>query len=70
MPYLDHASPPKFDESQALNQPHYTSHALAEQEITQHPDAPDRTRLLWRGLMAAVILFSLLWLLIMTHYQV
>jgi serine/threonine protein kinase len=69
-PYLDQASPPKFDEAQALKQPDYTSHSLAEHEITHHPDAPDRTRLLWRSLMVAVILFSLLWLLIMTHYQI
>lgn len=69
-PYLDHASPPKFDEAAALHQPHYTSHSLAEHAATQHPDQPDRTRLLWRGLMVAVILFSLVWLLIMTRYQI
>ncbi len=67
-PYLDNAPPPKFGEAAALNHPHYTSHSLAEHEATQHPDAPDRTRLFWRGLMVAIILFSLVWLLIMARY--
>ncbi len=70
MPYLDHASPPRFDQANALSQPHFTSHALAEHEATQHPDKPDRSRLLWRGLMVAVIVFSLVWLLIMARYQI
>jgi serine/threonine protein kinase len=69
-PYLDHASPPKFDEAEALNHPHYTDHALAEHQATQHPDVPNRQRLFWRGLMVAVILFSLVWLLIMTRYSI
>ena len=67
-PYLDHARPPKFDEAKALNQSHYTDHALAEHQATQHPHAPDRQRLFWSGLMVAVIVFSLVWLLIMTRY--
>jgi serine/threonine protein kinase len=67
-PYLDQASPPKFDQAKALNQPHYTSHSLAEHEVTQHPDAPDSIRLFWRGLMVAIVLFSLVWLLIMARY--
>lgn len=70
IPYLDNASLPKFGEVDALNHPHYTSHSLAEHEATQHPKAPDRTRLLWRGLMVAIILFSLVWLFIMARYQI
>jgi len=69
-PYLDHATPPKFEEAHALNQPHYTSHSLAEHEATQYPDSPDRQRLFWRGLMVAVIVFSVVWLLIMTRYPI
>ncbi len=69
-PYLDHPQPPKFGDADALNHPHYTDHALAEHQSTQHPDAPDRQRLFWRGLMVAVILFSLIWLLIMTRYSI
>lgn len=70
MPYLDNASPPKFGEVDRLNQPHYTSHSIAEHDATQHPNSSDRTRLLWGGLMVAVILFSLVWLFIMTRYQI
>jgi serine/threonine protein kinase len=70
MCYLDQPHPPKFGEVEALNHPHFTSHTLAEHEATQHPDAPDRTRLFWRGLMVAIILFSLVWLLIMARYQI
>jgi len=69
-PYLDPVQPPKFDEGHALNQPHYTDHALAEHVTTQHPDTPNRQRLFWRGLMVAVILFSVAWLLIMTRYTI
>jgi serine/threonine protein kinase len=69
-PYLDHAHLPKFDEAKARHHPHYTDHALAEHQVTQHPDAPDRQRLFWRGLMVAVIVFSLVWLLIMTRYPI
>ncbi|MBA3871017.1 MAG: serine/threonine protein kinase [Anaerolineae bacterium] len=69
-PYLDQARPPKFDEGEALKQAHYTDHALAEHEATQHPNSPNRQRLFWSGLMVAVILFSLVWLLIMTHYTI
>ncbi len=70
MPNLDHVSPPKFAEADRLNHPHYTSHSLAEHEATQHPRSPDRTRLFWRGLMIAIILFSLVWLFIMARYQI
>ena len=66
-PYLDQARPPQFDEANALNHPHYTDHALAEHQATQHPDVPDRQRLFWRGLMLAVILFSIVWLLMITR---
>ncbi len=69
-PYLDQAYPPRFGEAKALNQPHYTSHSLAEHQATHHPDAPDRMRLFWRGLMVAIILFSLVWLFIMARYQI
>jgi serine/threonine protein kinase len=68
-PYLDHASPPKFDEANALNHPHFTDHALAEHQATQHPASPNRQRLFWRGLMVATILFSVVWLLVMTRYS-
>jgi len=68
--HLEHVQPPKFDEGHALNQPHYTDHALAEHVATQHPDTPNRQRLFWRGLMVAVILFSVTWLLIMTRYTI
>lgn len=70
MPYLDDVSPPKFQDTTALNHPHFTSHALAEHQATQHPHSPNRTRLIWRGVMLAVILFSLVWLFVMTHYQI
>lgn len=69
-PHLDQPQPPRFEAVNALNQPHYTNHSLAEHEPTQHPDAPTRTRLFWRGLMVAVIVFSLLWLFIMARYQI
>jgi serine/threonine protein kinase len=69
-PYLDHPQPPKFEEAHALSQPHYTNHALAEHAATEHPNVPNRQRLFWRGLMVAIILFSLVWLFVMTHYSV
>jgi hypothetical protein len=68
-PYLDHPSPPKFDEARALNHPHFTDHALAEHQATQHPVSPNRQQLFWRSLMVAVALFSILWLLVMTRYS-
>lgn len=69
-PYLADPRPPQFDEAHARHHLHYTDHALAQHQVTQHPDAPDRQRLFWRGLMVAVIVFSLVWLLIMTRYPI
>lgn len=69
-PYLDYLYLPKFDEARALSEPHYTDHALAEHQATQHPVSPYRQQLLWRGLMVAVALFSIVWLLVMSRYSV
>jgi len=69
-PYLDDVSPPKFEDTSVLNHPHFTNHELAEHQATQHPDSPNRTRLIWRGVMLAVILFSLVWLFVMAHYAI
>ncbi len=69
MPYLDQPHPPKFEEGRALNQPHYTEHAIAEHQATHHPEASKRLRLIWRGVMVALLIFSLVWLFIMARYQ-
>lgn len=68
MPNLDQAARPKF-EMVDVSHPHYTDHTLAEHQATEHPDTPDRTRVIVRGVMVAVIIFSVVWLFIMARYS-
>ena len=68
MPNLDQAARPKF-ETVDVSHPHYTDHTIAEHQATEHPDTPDRTRVIVRGVMVAVIIFSVVWLFIMARYS-
>ncbi len=63
-PYLDQAQSPRFNDD-PTRPPLDTAHALAEQQATEHPPAPDRTRLIWGAVMLAIILFTLVWVLVM-----
>ncbi|MCA0454576.1 MAG: serine/threonine protein kinase [Chloroflexi bacterium] len=65
-PHLDHAQPPQFDAGDRPTPD--TAHLIAEHQATEHPPAPDRTRLIWGVVMVAIILFSLAWVLVMSRY--